>query len=109
MQVERARKAARLDESSDQPVDTELKRSEADEPIKLSLAAKAAAAAAAAAADKQQSRGAAAAAPPLFGDDDGEWRGGDEASSDGVGWRPAATAVAKQPTLPALRSPRKTS
>lgn len=73
VQVERARKAARLDDSSEQPVDTELKRSEADEPIKLSLAASAAAAAAAAgaAADKQQSRGAAVAAPPLFGDDDG--------------------------------------
>jgi hypothetical protein len=71
VQVERARKAARVDESSEQPLDTELKRSEADEPIKLSLAANAAAVAAAA--DKQQSRGAAGAAPPLFGDDDGRW------------------------------------
>lgn len=69
MQVERARKAARVDQSSEQPLDTELKRSEADEPIKLSLAANGAAAAAA---DKQQPRGTAGAAPPLFGDDDGK-------------------------------------
>jgi hypothetical protein len=69
LQVERARKAARVDQSSEQPLDTELKRSEADEPIKLSLAANGAAAAAA---DKQQPRGAAGAAPPLFGDDDGK-------------------------------------
>jgi len=68
-QVERARKTARLEESAEDPAATELKRSEADEPIKLSLAA---AKAAAAAADKQSTRGAAGAAPPLFGDDDGE-------------------------------------
>jgi hypothetical protein len=72
VQVARARKTARLDDSADgQPMDSELKRSEADEPITLSLAAAAAAKAAAAAADKQHPR-PAAAAPPLFGDDEGE-------------------------------------
>lgn len=72
VQVARARKTARLDDSAGgESVDTELKRSEADEPITLSLAAAAAAKAAAAAADKQQLR-PAAAAPPLFGDDEGE-------------------------------------
>jgi hypothetical protein len=71
--VARARKAARLDDSSEQPVDTELKRTEADEPIKLSLAASAAkGTAAAAAAEKQQSR-TQSTAPALFGDDEGGW------------------------------------
>lgn len=70
--MERARKNARLEESAEDPAATELKRSEADGPIKLSLAAAAAAKAAAAAADKQSARGAAGGAPPLFGDDDGE-------------------------------------
>ncbi len=84
MQVVRARKAARLDDSSEQPADTELKRSEADEPIKLSLAARAAAAAAAVA-DKQQSRVAQTAAPPLFGDDDGECSHMERGGDSGVG------------------------
>lgn len=66
-----------MDDSGAAAVDTELKRSEADEPITLSLAAasaaaKAAAAAAGGGADKQHSRLAGVAAPPLFGDDDGE-------------------------------------
>lgn len=74
LQVARARKTARVDDSTDQPVDTELKRTEADEPIKLSLAASAARGAAAAPADKQQSR-SQAAAPPMFGDDEGGWKG----------------------------------
>jgi hypothetical protein len=74
LQVERARKHARTDDTSEHPEGTELQRSEADGPIKLSLAATAAARAAAAAGgagagpDKQQQRGAAA--PALFGDDD---------------------------------------
>jgi hypothetical protein len=73
LQVERARKAARVDDSEQQPLDTQLKRSEDGEPLKLNLVAAAAAAkaAAAAAADNQQSRGTAAAAPALFGDDEG--------------------------------------
>lgn len=66
---------ARTAEPDDeQQVNTELQRTEADEPIKLSLAAaKAAAAAAPAAADSRAPAAAKAkAAAPLFGDDDGE-------------------------------------
>jgi hypothetical protein len=70
---------ARTDGAGDDeaPANTELQRSEADEPIKLSLAATSAAAAAAAAAAGDGKAAAAAAArsrpAPLFGDDDGEW------------------------------------
>jgi hypothetical protein len=78
LQVERARKMARTDGADDDaaPVNTDLQRSEADEPIKLSLAASSGAAAAAAAAAAGDGKAAAAAArsrpAPLFGDDDGE-------------------------------------
>jgi hypothetical protein len=79
LQVERARKMARTDggaaDNDEAPLNTELQRSEADEPIKLSLAASSAAAAAAAAAGDGKAAAAAARSKPapLFGDDDGEW------------------------------------
>lgn len=73
LQVERARKMARTDGAADDeaPLNTELQRGEADEPIKLSLAASSAAAATAAAAGDSKAAAAARARPaPLFGDDD---------------------------------------
>jgi hypothetical protein len=77
MQVERARKMARTDGTADDdaPANTELQRSAADEPIKLSLAASSAAAAAAAAGGDGKAAAAAARSrpAPLFGEDDGEW------------------------------------
>jgi hypothetical protein len=67
---------ARTDGAADDdaPVNTELLRSEADEPIKLSLAASSAAAVAAAAAagDGKAAAAARSRPAPLFGDDDGE-------------------------------------